>query len=157
MPRHPLFLVRSVPRGLIVAAALLVVGAVSCSAGDDGDSSQPNGMFPIALSESRIEAGSALYLTNCASCHGVPGVSLPTVPTAPPHDESGHTWHHADRALFEWTLDRPPLAETMPAFRGVLTEQEILSILAYIKSTWPDDIQQLQREGSQQYEERSGT
>ncbi len=56
--------------------------------------------------------------------------------------------------MFEWTLDRPPLAEIMPPFRGILTEDEILSVLAYIKSTWPEDIQQFQREGSLQYEQQ---
>lgn len=139
----------------ISIAVLLIVGAFGCSSGQDEDAStsQPEERFPIALTDSRVEAGTALYSTNCASCHGVPGVSRPNIPTAPPHDESGHTWHHADRALFEWTLDRPPLAEIMPAFRDVLSEDEILSILAYIKSTWPDDIQQLQREGSLQYEQ----
>lgn len=40
----------------------------------------------------------------------------------------------------------------MPAFRGVLDEEEVIAILAYIKSTWPEDIRQFQREGSEQYE-----
>lgn len=136
----------------VVATGLLLIAAVACSSGEDGNSSQVGSQFPIAVTDSRIAAGTAIYSNNCASCHGVPGVSRPTIPTAPPHDETGHTWHHADRALFEWTLDRPPLAEIMPAFRGVLTEDEILSVLAYIKSTWPGDIQQFQNEGSLQYE-----
>lgn len=136
-------------------AALLIVAVLGCSSGQDEDasSSQIDERFPIALTDSRIEAGTALYSANCASCHGIPGLSRPSIPTAPPHDESGHTWHHADRALFEWTLDRPPLAQIMPAFRDVLSEDEILNILAYIKSTWPDDIQERQWEGSLQYEQ----
>ena len=58
----------------------------------------------------------------------------------------------AQNLLFQWVLDRPPLATLMPAFREQLTEEEVLSILAYIKSTWPEDIRQWQMEGSEQYE-----
>jgi mono/diheme cytochrome c family protein len=62
---------------------------------------------------------------------------------APPHDESGHTWHHPDRVLFAITKDGlvPPHAPTgyesdMPAFAGKLSDEEIWAVLAYIKSHW---------------------
>lgn len=96
--------------------------------------------------------GRALYLDNCASCHGAalegqpdwrrPGPSgrLP----APPHDASGHTWHHPDRVLRE-IVRRGSAAvvgqgyeSDMPGFEGILTDSEIDAILDYIKSTWPD-------------------
>jgi mono/diheme cytochrome c family protein len=115
----------------------------------------PENRFPIAVTDQRVSEGRTLFAENCASCHGVPGVSHPPLPQAPPHDESGHTWHHADRLLFQWVLDRPPLATLMPAFRGKLTEEQVLSILAYIKSTWPEDIQQFQQRGSEQYEQQA--
>lgn len=137
----------------LAIAGLVLIAAAACAGGEDRSPSLA-GRFPVAVSDARVEAGTALYSNNCATCHGVPGTSLPTLPTAPAHDETGHTWHHADRLLFEWVLDRPPLAEIMPAFRGQLSEDEILSILAYIKSTWPEDIQQFQREGSLQYEQQ---
>jgi hypothetical protein len=47
---------------------------------------------------------------------------------------------------------RPPLAELMPALHGSLTEDEVIAIMAYIKPTWPEDIQEFQRRGSEQYE-----
>ena len=63
---------------------------------------------------------------------------------APPHDETGHTWHHPDEQLFRITKYgvKPPLAppgyeSDMPAFDGVLTDAEIWVVLAYIKSLWP--------------------
>ena len=129
------------------AAALIA----ACSSGGGGDS-ETNATFPVQVTDERVQTGASLYADNCASCHGTPGVSRPTIPTAPPHDENGHTWHHADRLLFQWVLDRPPLATIMPAFRGQLTEEEVVSILAYIKSTWPADVQEFQAEGSAQYE-----
>lgn len=54
-----------------------------------------------------VDLGKKVYDANCASCHGVklegeenwrergPDGLLP----APPHDETGHTWHHPDALL----------------------------------------------------------
>ena len=63
---------------------------------------------------------------------------------APPHDESGHTWHHADQQLFRLTKFglAPPLApegyrSEMPAFGSILSDKQIWAVLAYIKSQWP--------------------
>jgi mono/diheme cytochrome c family protein len=62
---------------------------------------------------------------------------------APPHDETGHTWHHPDRLLFGITKNGlvPPYApedyeSDMPGFAGRLSDEEIWSVLAYIKSHW---------------------
>ena len=140
--KHRAFLI-----GASSAAVALVAG---CST--DGSEIETSTMFPVQLTDERVQNGASLYADNCASCHGTPGVSRPTLPTAPPHDENGHTWHHPDRLLFQWTLDRPPLATAMPGFRGQLSEDEVLEILAYIKSTWPGDVQKFQAEGSAQYE-----
>ena len=38
----------------------------------------------------------------------------------------------------------------MPAFGDVLSNEEIAAVIAYIKSTWPPDIQRLQEEVNQQ-------
>jgi mono/diheme cytochrome c family protein len=87
---------------------------------------------------------------NCASCHGaelegqpdwrrrLPNGRMP----APPHDESGHTWHHPDDVLFgitKYGIARyaPPGYESdMPAFAGKLSDDEIWTVLAYLKSHW---------------------
>lgn len=62
---------------------------------------------------------------------------------APPHDESGHTWHHPDDVLFAIVKDGlvPPYAprgyeSDMPAFAGKLSRDEIWAVLAFIKSHW---------------------
>jgi mono/diheme cytochrome c family protein len=62
---------------------------------------------------------------------------------APPHDDSGHTWHHADDILFGIVKIgmNPPYAppgyhSDMPAFGGTLTDRQIRDVLAYIKSRW---------------------
>ncbi len=62
---------------------------------------------------------------------------------APPHDESGHTWHHTGSVLFGITKQglTPPYAppgyqSDMPAFAGTLSDDEIRAVLAYIGNHW---------------------
>jgi len=107
--------------------------------------------LPVA-SQSGLPTGESLYQQSCASCHGanlegqrdwrsrLPNGRLP----APPHDASGHTWHHTDRILTD-IVTRGTAAivgngyeSDMPGFEGVLTDEEIVQIINYIKSTWPD-------------------
>ncbi|MBA4782137.1 MAG: cytochrome c [Rhizobiales bacterium] len=99
----------------------------------------------------QVALGQDLYAANCASCHGANLEGQPDwrrrnengrMP-APPHDESGHTWHHADRPLFTITklglgAVVPGYESDMPAFDGILSDAEIAAVLAYIKSTWPE-------------------
>ncbi len=103
-----------------------------------------------------IVKGRAIYAEHCASCHGVNLEGQPNwrqrdgegyLP-APPHDASGHTWHHADKQLFELTkhglgalLDDKNFKTRMPAYEGVLSDQEIIAVLSYIKSRWPQETQ----------------
>ncbi len=111
-----------------------------------------------------LDRGAALYAENCASCHGAelegqpdwrspgPDGRLP----APPHDVTGHTWHHDTDLLLDYTLKGgaaalaargvPEFDSGMPAFEDVLGPEAVLDILAFIRSTWPEEAQQLQRE-----------
>lgn len=101
-----------------------------------------------------VALGEAVYLDYCASCHGADLQGEPNwqdrdsagyLP-APPQDENGHTWHHPDGQLLDIT--RRGVAEVvgngyrsrMGGFAGVLTEEEMLAVLAYIKSRWPAEV-----------------
>ena len=61
-----------------------------------------------SLEPGRVEHGRDLYLANCSQCHGVNGEGQPNwlqrnpdgTFLAPPHDSTGHTWHHSDGLLF---------------------------------------------------------
>ncbi|QQA41485.1 c-type cytochrome [Pelagovum pacificum] len=108
--------------------------------------------------------GAALYQQNCASCHGAelegqpdwrspgPDGRLP----APPHDATGHTWHHGDDILFRITRDGTAAVvgggfeSDMPGFGDSLGDAKIRAILDYIKSTWPERERAYQRERTQQ-------
>lgn len=99
-----------------------------------------------------VARGRVLYKVNCGGCHempdGSPGsVNISDDEPAPRHDSRGHTWQHPDFALFQLVRDGvavancvPPDPNKMPKFRDVLTDAEIVSVLSYIKSTWPADI-----------------
>ena len=118
-----------------------------------------------AADPARLALGRQLYAQHCANCHGaklegqpdwrqrLPNGRMP----APPHDESGHTWHHTDRVLFGITKHgltpphAPPGYESdMPAFAGTLSDDEIRAVLAYIKSHWTSpDVLAARREITQ--------
>lgn len=106
--------------------------------------------------------GRSLYETNCASCHGaqlegqpdwmsrLPNGRLP----APPHDETGHTWHHSDGQLFRIVKEglaaiAPGYETDMPAFADRMTDDEIRAVIDFIKSTWPDRERDYQRSRSE--------
>lgn len=107
-----------------------------------------------------VALGERVYAERCASCHGADLEGQPDwrrpLPTggfpAPPHDETGHTWHHPDRVLFEIIRDGgqahapPGFRSNMPAFGEALSEREIWAVLAYIKSRWPAAILARQRQ-----------
>lgn len=114
------------------------------------------------LDNRNLTIGQTLYAEQCASCHGANLEGQPNWRTpdangvlpAPPHDASGHTWHHDNQLLFEYTWlggeealaarGVTGFASGMPGFGGVLDDGEIWDILAYIQSTWPDRVQEMQ-------------
>lgn len=151
----------------------VVICAVAIAAGGVWFWSGPETFFARAAgsAETDIVAGERVYVEYCASCHGAnlegqdnwrsPGADgrLP----APPHDETGHTWHHPDGLLFDYTKlgGAALLAQKgvefdsgMPGFADQLTDAEIHDVLAYIKSTWPERIQKMQAERSKAEEQQ---
>jgi len=103
-----------------------------------------------------VEKGKEIYFAKCASCHGLnmegqvnwKQRDLNGYLPAPPHDVSGHTWHHDDQLLFKLTkfgvqsIAGADYKSNMPAFKSELTDEQIWNVLAYIKSEWPNDLAQ---------------
>lgn len=96
--------------------------------------------------------GAAIYAEACASCHGADLEGQPDWRTpgpdgrrpAPPHDRTGHTWHHPDRVLLDITMRGTAAVvgngykSDMPGFATMYSEAELRDVLAWIKSRWPE-------------------
>ena len=107
-----------------------------------------------------IAQGRQIYVDQCAACHGanLAGQADWRTPLAsgrlpaPPHDESGHTWHHPDEVLFRIVKEGTAAVvgggyeSDMPGFADVLSDAEIRAVLDYIKSTWPERERSYQSE-----------
>lgn len=138
-------------RRLPWVAVLAVAVAVACAAGlwwfwpaSPEPWADPDDDRLVAL-------GKVVYEERCAVCHGTRLEGEPDWQTrkpdgllpAPPHDATGHSWHHPDAQLFAITkygigrFAPPGYRSAMPAFEEVLTDAEIWAALAYIKSHWP--------------------
>ncbi len=112
-----------------------------------------------------VARGKMLYAEHCAGCHGSEGegqsrtlAAAQSAVLAPPHDASGHTWQHPDFALIQLTktgastLACRSLDENgMPKFEQSLSDQQIVDILSYIKSTWPAEMRAQQDEINRVY------
>ena len=119
---------------LMVAAAVLAAATVTACASDTA-----------TVSEAVFERGGELYQANCASCHGADLAGAADWKTPkddgsyppPPHDSSGHTWHHPDRVLIEIIRDGSDFPQSrMPPFGDRLADEDIEAILEFIKTSW---------------------
>jgi mono/diheme cytochrome c family protein len=159
-------------RGLAIGLASGLLGAAAITAVAQGlidedpkgaASAEMAGLSVLGepVTRGMVEQGGALYAESCAACHGAQLEGQPDwrrrtedgrMP-APPHDDSGHTWHHADRDLFTITKHGvgamvPGYESDMPAFAGLLSDDEIKAVLAYIKTSWSERERSFQAEVS---------
>ena len=70
---------------------------------------------------------------------------------APPLNGDGHTWHHGDGTLYTYvskggkafeSLDLPSFKSGMPGFGEILSHEEIIAVIEYLKSLWGDKVAQ---------------
>ena len=109
-----------------------------------------------------VAGGRTIYQANCASCHGAGGEGAPNWKTRnpdntlppPPHDSSGHTWHHSDGLLYRIVRDggtiyeSPGFKSAMPAWGDRLTHEEIVAAITYLKSLWGSEERAVQEQMS---------
>tara|TARA_B100001173_G_scaffold256187_1_gene228198 strand:- start:564 stop:971 length:408 start_codon:yes stop_codon:yes gene_type:complete len=109
--------------------------------------------FASYANEIDIFRGMELYAENCSSCHMGNLSGHPEWKTtldedghrrSPPLNGTAHTWHHSPEWLFN--VIRYGFIKMDPNYEGKmlgnesLSDEDIWSILAFIKSVWPEDI-----------------
>ena len=104
------------------------------------------------------QKGKELYDKHCASCHGVAAIGQNKDKPyggrdgngnllAPALNPNGHAWHHAPSYLHKYIKDGSPRNPSeMPAYGGLLSDDDIRSIIAYIQSLWSDKLLERYRE-----------
>ena len=144
-----------------VALVLLALAAAGCSSTPPEPAASPTPVVPTATPEPTVpptpvvRSGQEVFAATCAACHGENGEGQPdwhirnpngTLP-APPLNGDGHTWHHADGLLyrivsqggkFQETPEVPSFKSAMPAFGELLSHEEIIATLEYVKGLWGD-------------------
>lgn len=120
-----------------------------------GSSDDPQTTRLLRANDASIVAtGQRVYQQTCASCHGENLEGEQNWQTrdaegylpAPPHDETGHTWHHKGQLLFDLTkygiqkFAGADYKTKMPAYEDVLSDEQIIAVLSYIKAQWPEEI-----------------
>ena len=134
----------------IILAAMALAGPLAAASDRPEDAA---GEFPY-WDEAEVARGATLYAETCAACHGAAlegaadwrGRNEDGSFRAPPHDETGHTWHHADAQLFAITkfgteeVTGGAVVSDMQGFGEVLTDDEIRAVLAFIKAQWPERV-----------------
>jgi mono/diheme cytochrome c family protein len=137
---------------LVRRVALSFFAAALAACGPNGNRADPHDAAQVAK-------GRMVYEMQCAACHGRNLEGQPAWQSrlasgrmpAPPHDDTGHTWHHPDAILFGIVkhglappYGPPGYQSDMPAFGTVLSDADIWSVLAYIKSRWSPRAQDAQ-------------
>jgi S-disulfanyl-L-cysteine oxidoreductase SoxD len=129
----------------------MTVMLCAAARGVGGEPTAATAHFADADNTASVAAGKLIYHQRCANCHGkrLQGQPLWQLEDeyahrrAPAHDQTGHTWLHSDEELFQMTRTgrfpgTPPQQPSyMPGFAGSLSDTQILSVVAFIKATWP--------------------
>ena len=150
--KRPLILI--VGLAALVAAAALAAVLLWLIPGRTSAAQLTAGTLFLPDDRRIVDRGRYLYQASCAECHGanLEGQAnwqqrgADGLMPAPPHDATGHTWHHPDQVLFELTkygMQRYAgrgYRSAMPAYRGVLSDEDIIAVMSYVKSRWPASI-----------------
>ncbi|MBI3741812.1 MAG: cytochrome c [Chloroflexi bacterium] len=147
--------------GLAIGFILVLLVACGISTRSSNIPPLPQETLPIpvpSLDANKVNIGRRVYQANCANCHGANAEGAPNWKTPdadfnfppPPHDDTGHTWHHADKLLFEIIRDgfadplKPDSPKRMPPFGDKLSDEDIRVVIEYFKSLWSRDSREFQ-------------
>lgn len=120
---------------------LLAVLGYAAASGADAE--------PRWYKPAHTEIGRDLFDTHCAACHGTAAVGAPDwrqpdangLSRPPPLNGTAHAWHHPLAVLYQQIMHgSAPGVGNMPAFQDVLARGQVLAIISYFQSLWPDEI-----------------
>lgn len=96
---------------------------------------------PLNPDSTQVESGQALFQKNCVSCHGVEGKGDGPAASAlnpKPADLVQAQAELSDGYLF-WRIaeggQRAPFHSTMPAWKGILKDDQIWQMIAFLRNT----------------------
>lgn len=143
---------------LLVTVLAIGLGLAACSPSTSPTSTSAPQQETMATTASEQESaqlvtgGEQLYAANCQVCHGDREGAGGTG-GAPPHNETGHTWHHPDAQLNDWILNGKLGFSQMPTFKDVMSEGQVEAVLTYIKTWWTPEQRESQTDVSRRYDE----
>ncbi len=114
---------------------------------------QPPSTLSAKATPAQIVRGEQVFSENCLSCHGAEAIGENPAQSrggqkadgsylAPALNGKGHTWHHPNEMLFSTVKDGSVAKDSpMRGFKDKLSDDDIIAVLQYVKSLWPDEIQ----------------
>jgi len=144
----------------IALVGLLPFILAACSSSEsDAQTSSPAEAPAVSMSNQtpakrwfkfqHVSIGAKVFQENCASCHGKQAEGAPNWRQlgpdgkypAPPLNGTGHAWHHPLKMLAHVIKNGSPGGQgNMPAWKGKLSDEEILAAIAWFQSRWPKEI-----------------
>lgn len=156
----------------------LILGLLAACSGDETPQAASNEITPtplqisVSISPRATQVlldGEANYYIYCAHCHGYEGegqlestventLSL-GLKIVPAHDSTGHTWMHPDALLVQVTregIDNALNHFPMPGFGEVLSDEEIMQIINFMKGWWTEEQLAYQAEINERWNDIHG-
>ena len=99
---------------------------------------------PLPRTEKTVERGASVYQQNCASCHGATGEGDGPASRGLNPPPANLAWL-SQMPMVEWdpfmywsvAEGGAPLGTAMPAYKGVLSKNDVWAVIAYIRAQLP--------------------
>lgn len=134
---------------------LFVVFAVSENKNETTEKSTSNTM-PVKAKRvydfAQLSRGAKIFQENCIVCHGQKAEGQKNWRKlnendrypAPPLNGTGHAWHHSNEVNANTIRNGTKhLGGNMPAWKDKLSDKDIMDVITWFQSKWPDEVYQV--------------